>query len=127
MGEHVGPDTFRVKDLTVQRKMGTFAAFIRIVAEILAPLRAFFDRTKHDYKRFNYLGEWHSHHSFALSPSRRDHVTMYGIATDSQFRAHFVVLLLVRLGDDGQLEGSVTVYQPNRTPFKGIIIQENSV
>jgi len=122
MGEHIGPDTFLVKELTIQSKMGTFASFIRIATEILSPLRAFFDRTNHDYTRFNYLGEWHSHHSFALSPSERDHLTMHDIVTDPQIKANFVVLLLVRLTDNGQqLEGSVTVYQPNKTPFKGSI------
>jgi hypothetical protein len=127
MGEHIGVDTFRVKELTIQRKGGTFAAFIRIVAEILAPLRAFFDSTKHDYTRFNYLGEWHSHHSFALSPSGRDHTTMYGIVTDPQLGAHFVVLLLVKLGNDNQLDGSVTVYQPNKKPFRGSVTQERLI
>jgi [CysO sulfur-carrier protein]-S-L-cysteine hydrolase len=127
MGEHVGPDTFRVKELTIQRKGGTFAAFIRIVTEILAPLRAFFDSTNHKYTRFNYLGEWHSHHSFALTPSGRDHMTMYDIVKDPQLGARFVVLLLVRLGDHGQFEGSVTVYQANRTLIAGSIIQESSV
>ena len=63
MGEHVGVDTFRVKDLTIQRKGGTFATFIRFIEEIIGPLRDFFSSTRHDYTRFNYLGEWHSHHS----------------------------------------------------------------
>jgi proteasome lid subunit RPN8/RPN11 len=126
MGEHVGPDIFRVKEVTIQRKMGTFATFIRIGAEILAPLHAFFDRTKHNYRKFNYLGEWHSHHSFGLSPSGRDHITMCNIVTDPQLRAHFVVLLLLRLSDHSQLVGRVTVYQPNRTPFEGGIILETS-
>jgi len=126
MGEHVGPGTFRVKKITVQLKGGTFAAFIRIVAEILAPLRTFFETTKHDYTRFNYIGEWHSHHTFALAPSRQDIMTMYDIVIDPQLGARFVVLLLVKLGDHGQLEGSVTVYQPHKTPFTGSIIQESS-
>src|SRR5439155_5778823 len=103
MGEHVGPDIFRVKEVTIQRKGGTFAAFIRIVADILAPLRAFFDATKHDYTRFNYLGEWHSHHSFALEPSGRDHMTMCDMVMDPQLGAHFVVLLLVKVNNGGQL------------------------
>jgi hypothetical protein len=126
MGEHVGPDTFRVKELTIQRRGGTFAAFVRIVSEILAPLRAFFEATKHDYTKFNYLGEWHSHHSFALRPSGRDHTTMYDMVMDPQLGARFVVLLLVKLNDGLQLEGSVTIYQPNQTPFVGSIIQEKA-
>lgn len=121
MGEHIGSDTFSVKDLTVQRKGGTFAAFIRIVSEILEPLRAFFDITKHDYKRYNYLGEWHSHHSFALAPSIQDHKTMFDIAADPQLGARFVVLLLVRIGDRGQIEGNVTVYLPNGKFYPGTL------
>ncbi len=126
MGAHIGPDTFRVKEITIQRKGCTFAAFIRLVEEIIAPLRAFFDITKHDYKRFNYLGEWHSHHSFALAPSGRDYTTMYDLVMDLQLGAHFVLLLLVKPDHHGQLEGSVTVYQPNKTAFAGRIIQESS-
>jgi len=126
MGEHIGPDTFRVKEITIQYKGGTFSTFIRIVEEILAPLLAFFDTNKHDYTRFNYIGEWHSHHSFALVPSRRDHATMYKIVLDPQLGAHFVLLLLVKLGPNGQLEGSITVYQPNKPPFAGRITQDKS-
>jgi hypothetical protein len=127
MGEHIGPDTFRVKEITIQRKGGTFAAFTRMVQGILSPLLAFFDTTKHDYTRFNYLGEWHSHHSFALVPSRPDHITMNNLVMDPQLGARFILLLLVKTGHHGQLEGSITVYQPNKPPFAGIIIHESSV
>lgn len=124
MGEHVGPNTFRVKELTIQRKGGTFAAFVRIVSDILAPLRAFFESTRHEYTKFNYLGEWHSHHSFALRPSGRDHATMYDMVMDPELGARFLVLLLVRLNDGNGLEGSVTVYQPNEKPIIGQVVQE---
>ena len=121
MGEHVGPDTFRVMEITIQRHGGTFAAFVRIVSEILAPLRAFFDSTKHDYARFNYMGEWHSHHSFALTPSGTDHNTMLEMVEGPQLGARFVVLLLVKLDSDGQLAGSVTVYRPHVMPICGLV------
>lgn len=124
MGEHVGVDSFRVSELTIQRKGGTFAAFLRVVDDVLPRIRAFFDSTNHNYRRFNYLGEWHSHHSFALKPSVKDHEAMGEIAGDFQVGAHFVVLLLVKLGDKGHLEGRVTVYQPQRTPFGGVVQQE---
>lgn len=127
MGEHVGPGIFRVKELTLQRKGGSFAAFVRIVSEILGPLRAFFEKTKREYTRFNYLGEWHSHHSFALAPSERDHLTMYNMVTDPGLGARFVLLLLVKLGEGNQLQTSVTVYQPNRPPFGGDVIRERFV
>jgi hypothetical protein len=53
-------------------------------------------------------------------------MTMHDIVIDPQLGAHFVVLLLVSLDDDGQLEGNVTVYQPNRI-FEGKFIQESSL
>jgi len=123
MGEHVGLEVFRIRKVTIQRKRGTFASFVRIVADILAPLRSFFDATRHEYTKFNYLGEWHSHHSFALTPSSRDHQTMHSMVIDPELGAHFVVLLLVKLSE-GQLDASVTVYQPNAAPFPGKVIQE---
>ena len=124
MGEHVGIDIFRVKDLTIQRKGGTFAAFIRFVEGIVGPLRAFFRATNYRYTRFNYLGEWHSHHSFALTPSGRDHTTMLEIVMDPQLGARFVVLLLVKLNESNQLEHSVTIYQPGARPILGRVMRE---
>lgn len=116
MGEHVGIDTFRVKELTIQRTGGTFAAFMRLVDAFLAPLRAFFDSTNHNYTRFNYVGEWHSHHSFALVPSGRDHATMLELIGDHELGARFVVLMLVALDDASQLRVGVTLYQAGRMP-----------
>ena len=126
MGEHIGPDTFRVKAMTIQPKGGTFASFVRIIAGIVAPLRSFFEATRHNYRRVNYLGEWHSHHSFELSPSGRDHLTMNEIVIDESLGAHFVVLLLVKLDRHALLNCSVTVYQRNTGPYIGIVEQENS-
>jgi [CysO sulfur-carrier protein]-S-L-cysteine hydrolase len=119
MGEHVGVDIFRVTDLTIQMKGGSFAAFVRIVDLIVAPLRAFFQATNHDYTRFNYLGEWHSHHSFALVPSSRDHLTMQEIVLDPAVGARFAVLLLVKLSEKRELECSATVYTPTALPASG--------
>src|SRR5687768_2533107 len=111
MGEHVGSETFRIRDITVQLKGGTFARFVRLVEQILAPLRNFFRATNHEYTRFNYMGEWHSHHSFALKPSQTDEDTMLDIVTDPLLGAHFVILLLARLSTANELECAVTVYQ----------------
>jgi proteasome lid subunit RPN8/RPN11 len=114
MGEHVSDGVFRVKDLTVQRRGGTFASFVREVRTALVPLRRFFVETGHDYIRYNYLGEWHSHPSFPAEPSRRDSETMWRIVDDPAVGANFAVLLIVRLGAEGELEGSVTAYLPGR-------------
>jgi proteasome lid subunit RPN8/RPN11 len=124
MGQHVDVDTFRVADLTVQMKGGTFAAFVRLVEGIIGPLRSFFQVTKHDYTRFNYLGEWHSHHSFALTPSDCDHRTMIDIVTDPDVGARFAVLLLVKVGRSQELEHAVTVYRASSPPVSGMVVVE---
>jgi [CysO sulfur-carrier protein]-S-L-cysteine hydrolase len=127
MGEHVGPDTFRVKELTIQRKGGTFASFVRLVQGVLAPLKAFFHATHHDYIRFNYLGEWHSHHSFDLTPSGTDHNTMFEIIDDPQLGANFVVLLLAKLGEGNRLDCGAFLYQPKVNPRIVQVVQEQAV
>ena len=119
MGEHVGIDTFRVKDLTIQKKGGAYATFVRLVEFFIAPLRAFFDATSHDYTRFNYVGEWHSHHAFALQPSGRDHATMREIIDDPKLGARFVTLMLVKLDNANRIQVSVTLYRPGRLPAAG--------
>lgn len=121
MAEHVDDGTFRVKQMTVQLKGGTFAAFVRLVECILGPLHMFFSTTNHEYTRFNYIGEWHSHHSFALLPSSRDNATMQEILADAEMGARFVVLLLAKLSEAGKLELGVTVYQPNVVRTVGIV------
>jgi hypothetical protein len=117
MGEHVGDETFRIRDITVQLKGGTFARFVRLVEYIVAPLKTFFNATHHDYTRFNYMGEWHSHHSFALKPSQTDEDTMFGIVADRNLGARFVILLLARLSASRELQCAITVYQPGRAAY----------
>lgn len=124
MGEHIAEDEFRVRDLTVQQRGGTFATFRRALSEALVPLRRFFADTGHDYRRFNYLGEWHSHPSFVPEPSATDHRTMRGIVNDAAVGANFVILLIVRLDGEGRLVGTVTVYLPGGQEFPGELIQE---
>ncbi len=124
MGEHVGPDTFRVQDITIQHSGGTFAAFTRLVDRIIGPLRVFFRATNFDYTRFNYIGEWHSHHSFALRPSGSDHDAMREIVADSKVGAQFAVLLLVKLDRHKRLDLGLTVYQPDIEPVLGKVVCE---
>jgi [CysO sulfur-carrier protein]-S-L-cysteine hydrolase len=126
MGEHVAEGVFRVKDLTIQRRGGTFASFVRIVQEIIGPLRSFFRTTNEDFMRFNYLGEWHSHPSFDAVPSEPDHETMRDIIEDPEVGANFVVLMVVKLNHGRRFEGTVTVYQPSGRQYRGALILEGN-
>lgn len=112
MGECLAPSRFRVADLTIQRRGGGFASFIRRLGDALAALARFFSQTGEEYTRFNYLGEWHSHPSFSTNPSEKDVRSMLDIAADPEVGANFVALLIVRLGA-GRVEGSASIYWPD--------------
>ncbi len=124
MGEKVAESVFRVKDLTIQSHGGTYASFTRFLEVNLSSLQNFFHETGYDFTRFNYLGEWHSHPAFSLEPSSTDCNTIREIVEDSSVGANFVVLMIVRLDNAAQLEGTVTVFFPEHQMFKGKLIQE---
>ncbi|HAX42788.1 MAG TPA: Mov34/MPN/PAD-1 family protein [Bryobacteraceae bacterium] len=121
MAEHVGPNEFEVKDLTVHRR-GTVFNFVRVLEDALSRLRAFFERAEHDYTRFNYIGEWHSHPSFVPSPSPRDDASMREIVEDPKVGANFVVLLIVKLESPHEMASSVHTYLPDGTKHTSILV-----
>lgn len=112
MGEHLQGDQFRVTHITVQHTGGTTACFIRDPHEHQIELDRFFEQTGSDYKRFNYLGEWHSHPSFAPVPSETDVETMQSIVSDNSVGANFLVLLIVKLDGRHTLQISATAFRP---------------
>jgi [CysO sulfur-carrier protein]-S-L-cysteine hydrolase len=121
MAEHVGANAFVVREVTIHKR-GTFASFIRRIEDAWSALTRFFNNTKRDYRRFNYIGEWHSHPSFEPIPSMPDHAAMAEIATDRDVGANFVVLMIVKLDLHGSMIGTAHTYLPN-----GICAQSNLV
>jgi sulfur-carrier protein adenylyltransferase/sulfurtransferase len=109
MGEHVDVNEFRVASLTIQRRSGTIARFVRIVEHAVTALTRFFRETGNDFTRFNYLGEWHSHPLFTPYPSSEDHVSMMKILWDEKVGANFVVLIVAKMVD-GELVTTGTLY-----------------
>lgn len=97
MGEHVGFDDFRVASLTIQKRGGSIARFVRMIEQAISALTRFFHETGRDYTRFNYLGEWHSHPSFVPSPSPQDDASMMKILLDEKVGANFVVLMVAKM------------------------------
>lgn len=110
-GEQLAPSDFRVTELTVQSRHGTFARFIVDLLQAARDAVRFFDRTEHRYMRYNYIGEWHSHPSFAVQPSGTDVATMRDLVRDSQFVGTFAVLMIVRL-DTETLTAGAWVFDP---------------
>jgi [CysO sulfur-carrier protein]-S-L-cysteine hydrolase len=125
MGEHVGDDAFRVVDISVQRTGGSIASFVRDPTSHDAQLKAFFARTKGDFERFNYLGEWHSHPMFAPVPSETDCRSMQSIVDNPEVGANFVVLLVVTLASRTKIKGTATVFRPQLPATNGVVLTED--
>jgi proteasome lid subunit RPN8/RPN11 len=96
MGEQLAPDHFRIVELSLDAVTGSAVHFVRDPAKHEAALKSFFDRTETDYRRFNYLGEWHSHPNFPVRPSSEDVGSMQGLV-DGERGIDFSALLIVRL------------------------------
>ena len=124
MGEHIGEEEFRIVDLTIQKRRGTCVFFVRLVADAVASLQRFFKRTEYNYRKFNYLGEWHSHPSFPPTPSSQDVQSMLEIVTDTDIGANFVMLLIVRHTEAQEMEATVTAFLPDSSYFECKLIKE---
>jgi len=114
-GEQLAPSDFRVMDLTIQRRPGTFARFVVDLVQAARDALRFFERTEHRYTRFNYIGEWHSHPSFAVHPSSTDAASMQAMVRDSGFRGNFAVLMIVRLDEANVMCGG-WLFDPRGQP-----------
>ncbi|MDE2430625.1 MAG: Mov34/MPN/PAD-1 family protein [Burkholderiales bacterium] len=112
MAEHTGVNEFTIRDITVQKR-GAFASFFRKIEDALGRLNNFFDKAYHDYSRFNYLGEWHSHPSFEPIPSPKDDQSMFQIVQDVSVGANFAVLLIVKLNATSTMIGTAHTYFPD--------------
>ncbi len=113
-GEQLARSDFRVTDVSVQTKRGSFARFVVDLLQAARDALHFFDRTQHRYTRFNYIGEWHSHPSFDVRPSGTDVATMRRLVQDPDFRGTFAVLVIVRL-DAGAITAGSWLFDPAGT------------
>lgn len=116
MGEHVESETFRIAAISFQRSGGSAVHFVRDPEQHRAFSDKFFAETGHDYERFNYLGEWHSHPCFAALPSERDVLTSQELVEGDDLGVNFLVLLICRLARFGRLEMSVTAFRRGGKP-----------
>lgn len=116
LGEQIDDDgRFRVVDFTVDPESGEHAFFERRPEAHDAALQAFFERNGNDYGRFNYLGEWHSHPSFPVRPSRTDVTTMQSLVDDGG-NIDFAVLMIVRLRMFVMLQVSANLFIRGHAP-----------
>ena len=97
-GEQIKEGDFRIVDAARQRLgRGTKARFHRRGGQARNHILALHDRLGGDARRFNYLGEWHSHPNAPVVPSTRDEITMHQLLADQAGAVNFLVLVIVRL------------------------------
>lgn len=125
MGEQIAPGHFRVIDLSIDSQTGGKAHFVRDSGAHSEALEAFFLRTGHQYDRFNYLGEWHSHPRFSVTPSSQDVSSMIDLV-EGERGIEFAVLLIVRLRWWRKLTLSCTPFCRNASPSAIDILESSS-
>ena len=124
MGEQIATNVFAISEITIQRKGGGIASFVRAVSSAVSALSQFFKRTNEDFTRFNYLGEWHSHPSFALQPSGTDVNSMFELVCEPDLGAEFAILMIVKL-EDQSFAGNAWVFLPNQEFSSVELLEQN--
>lgn len=96
MAEQLAPGNFRLVDFSVDNITGRVAHFCRNPEQHAAALERFFVQTGHEYSKYNYLGEWHSHPGFSVEPSLQDISSMTKLVRGER-NIDFSVLMIVKL------------------------------
>lgn len=118
VGENISKNCFKLLDFSVQKHGGSGSCFIRDHNYHRPFLEDFFDITKHNYQRFNYLGEWHSHPSFPVDPSHTDMKTMEELISDPEQGAAFALLMICRFDSAFKLTLGITAFREKSNPEK---------
>lgn len=124
MGEEVSIQRFRIVDFSVDAESGTSGHFVRDADYHERELHAFFQRTGANYRRFNYLGEWHTHPSFDVQPSLQDIHSMQGLV-DSSRDVDFAVLLIARVKWLWCFQCSASLFVRQRAPTEIEVLFEH--
>lgn len=95
VGTKIGKNKFKIVDVSISNefcKFRFFTQFIRGTRKSTKLLKKHFKNGSG-----HYIGEWHSHPMFSLSPSIKDISTMWGIVQNEGYGVMFVTLLIVKL------------------------------
>lgn len=122
MGEQIEPGSFRIVDISIDDQTGGRAHFVRSPEAHDDALDAFFSRTGNAYDRFNYLGEWHSHPRFPVTPSVQDANSMMELVHGER-GIDFAVLLIVRLDWWRKIASSCTLFRRGMAPSSVVILK----
>lgn len=115
MAEQIEPGTFVVVDFSIDSVTGSAAHFVRSVDHHAKVLKEFYEKTGDDYRRFNYLGEWHSHPNHLPLPSSVDISSMEQLI-HSERNIPFAMLLIVKREWWRRIECSASLFQRGSAP-----------
>ena len=115
--EQLAPDRFLIVDFSLDADSGTQSCFRRDPQLHQKTLNDFFQRTGHNFQRFNYLGEWHSHPSFSVRPSLLDVGTMTDMVETKDSSITFAIMLIVRIRYRFWLDHSLTLFVRRCAPI----------
>lgn len=113
IGRKIEDRTFEIIDISVSDEDNKYsiASFIRGIKKSDMLL------WKHYKKKTGYyIGEWHSHPKFSLSPSPKDIATMLGILDDDNYGVTFAILLIAKMNID-MLDYRGFFFHKNLTKF----------
>lgn len=117
MGEQIAPDHFRIANFSVNTTTGSAVHFVRTPDHHAEALESFFRETGSNFRRFNYLGEWHSHPSFPVQPSQEDIMSMQNLV-DGERDIDFSALVIVRLRHFFVFEAAAYMFIRHRMPSR---------
>lgn len=115
MAEQLNPGEFRIVDFSLDPASGGTAHFVRSPQHLSIALDTFFEKTGHDYSRYNYLGEWHSHPNHQPIPSSVDIDSMFQLLMEER-NIPFAILLIVKKGFFKKFQCSATYFQLGQRP-----------
>ena len=118
-GEQVDEGCFRIVEATRQRFWsGTHDRFCRGGTQARKDILSLHRRYGGEAKRFNYLGEWHSHPNAPAVPSLCDEMTMTDLLAEQAGAVNFLVLVVracLPHGSSGNRRGGVLGIGPHPT------------
>lgn len=110
-GEQITEGDFRIVEITRQQFFGgTATTFKRRGGVARKEILALHEKFGGDPKRFNYLGEWHSHPNAPAWPSLQDECTMQKLLADQGGVVNFLILIIVKLDEQAKFHICARAY-----------------
>lgn len=121
--EQLAPGDFELVGFTVDLDVGTHNRFASLPNTHGAQLDDILAANSDRAGRMDYLGEWHSHPTFAPVPSDIDVAAMTKMVEKSG--PSFATLLIVRLLGTATLQATITTFQRGLPPEHGQLITDH--